>query len=127
MNERIKYIRESYGLTQEAFGERIGAARNTIANYENGNRTPSNAVILSICREFSVSKDWLLTGVGEMHQIVMDEAAIYVSQLLKGEEDNPVFELIRGIMKTFNSLDPKSQEVLKYFAKKLMENLKSGE
>ena len=66
MNKRIKMIRESKDLTQDEFGKKIGSARNTIANYEMGNRTPSNAVINSICREFNVNEKWLRTGEGEM-------------------------------------------------------------
>lgn len=66
MNKRIKQIREQNEMTQEEFGKKIGAARNTIANYENGNRTPSNAVITSICREFSINENWLRTGDGDM-------------------------------------------------------------
>lgn len=68
MNTRIKEIRENAGLTQEEFGKRIGSARNTIANYETGNRTPSNAVITSICREFNINEEWLRTGEGEMRK-----------------------------------------------------------
>ncbi len=64
MNERIKRIRKYFKLTQDEFGKRIGSARNTIANYENSNRTPSNSVILSICREFGVNEIWLRTGEG---------------------------------------------------------------
>ncbi len=64
MNKRIKKIRERFNLTQDEFGKRIGSARNTIANYENGNRNPSNSVILSICREFGVNEVWLRTGEG---------------------------------------------------------------
>lgn len=71
MKDRIIEIRNRAGennkkMTQEEFGKRIGAARNTIANYETGNRTPSNAVITSICREFNVNENWLRTGEGEM-------------------------------------------------------------
>lgn len=66
MNKRIKMIRDINNLTQDEFGKKIGSARNTIANYEMGNRTPSNAVINSICREFNVNEIWLKTGEGEM-------------------------------------------------------------
>lgn len=66
MNERLKRLRDHLELTQEEFGKRIGSARNTIANYEMGNRAPSNAVVLSICREFNVNETWLRTGDGEM-------------------------------------------------------------
>lgn len=64
LGARIKRLRESKGWTQEAFGKHIGSARNTIANYEMGNRTPSNAVILSICRETGANEMWLRTGEG---------------------------------------------------------------
>lgn len=73
MNSRIKKIRENEDLTQDAFGKKIGSARNTIANYEMGNRTPSNAVITSICREFNVNETWLRTGEGEMYLPVCRE------------------------------------------------------
>ena len=55
MNTRIKKVRNTVGLTQTEFGKKIGSARNTIANYENGNRNPSNSVIISIFREFNVN------------------------------------------------------------------------
>lgn len=66
MKDRIKKIRKKSGLTQVDFGERIGVKGNTITNYENGLRTPTDAVILSICREFDVNEEWLRNGTGEM-------------------------------------------------------------
>lgn len=74
LNTRIKEIRENEGLTQEEFGRRIGSARNTIANYETGNRKPSNAVINSICREFNVNEEWLRTGKGEMFKEIQPDS-----------------------------------------------------
>ena len=64
MNERILSLRKSLHLTQDKFAERLGLARNTVANYECGRRTPTNAVITSICREFGVNEVWLRTGEG---------------------------------------------------------------
>ena len=69
----IKSIRESTGLTQEEFGKRIGAARNTIANYETGNRNPSNTAINSICREFNITEKWLRTGEEPKYAIINDD------------------------------------------------------
>ena len=90
MNRRIKLIREAKDLTQDEFGKKIGSARNTIANYESGNRTPSNAVVNSICREFSVNEEWLRTGEGEMF-LPMDretELAKLTVDLLTEESDS---------------------------------------
>lgn len=66
MENRIKKIRNFYNLSQEEFGEKIGVARNTIANYEIGNRTPKVITIKSISREFNVNYLWLTTGEGDM-------------------------------------------------------------
>ena len=90
MHSRIKLIRDDAELTQDAFGKRIGSARNTIANYESGNRTPSNAVITSICKEFGINEAWLRTGEGEMY-LPLDkekEIAKLTVGLLKEESDS---------------------------------------
>jgi SOS-response transcriptional repressor LexA len=63
---RIKILRKTLGLTQEKFAERIGVLGNTIGRYEIGIREPSDAIIISICREFRVNESWLLHGSGEM-------------------------------------------------------------
>lgn len=65
MKDRIKQVRKSQKLTQTAFGEKIGVKGNTVTNYETGLRTPTDAVIKSICREFDVSEEWLRTGKGK--------------------------------------------------------------
>lgn len=65
MQDRIKEIRKHYKLTQTEFGERIGVKGNTITGYETGIRSPSDAVIVSICREFNVNEIWLKSGIGE--------------------------------------------------------------
>ena len=65
MQERIKEIRKHHKLTQTEFGERIGVKGNTITGYETGIRCPSDAVIVSICREFSVNEIWLRHGIGD--------------------------------------------------------------
>lgn len=66
MNERIKAIRKYYKLTQAEFGEKIGVKGNTVTGYETGIRSPSDAVIVSICREFGCHEAWLRNGTGEM-------------------------------------------------------------
>lgn len=66
MKERIKEVRLSAGLTQTAFGERVGVKQNTIAQIESGNRVPSEQLTLSICREYGINRHWLETGEGDM-------------------------------------------------------------
>lgn len=66
INNRIKEIRQSKGLTQSQFSEIIGLSRNYIALIEIGERVPSDRTISDICREFNVNETWLRTGKGEM-------------------------------------------------------------
>lgn len=67
MERRIKEIRKSCGDTsQEVFGKRIGLTGATISRLESGDRQPTEAIILSICREFHINEDWLRTGEGDM-------------------------------------------------------------
>lgn len=68
MNDRIIQVRKNNGLTQEAFGARIGLSRNFIWMIERGDRLPSDRTISDICREFNINETWLRTGEGEMFQ-----------------------------------------------------------
>lgn len=117
-NERIKAIREYLQLTQEEFGNRIGSARNTIANYENGNRNPSNSVVLSICREFNVDENWLRTGNGEMLSEVPAEDEFFkaAAQISKSGDKFAMQAIIE-----YWKLDDVSKEVLRNYIYKIAE------
>ena len=66
MKERLKKLRKNLDLTQQAFADKIGMKQNTIAQYEMGRTTPSDAIVFSIWREFGVNERWLRNGEGEM-------------------------------------------------------------
>lgn len=89
MNERIKELRNTLNLTQDAFAKRLGVKRNTIGNYETGNRVPSDQSVFSICREFNVNEEWLRNGSGEMFNTLSqdEELAYIVGQALPQADD----------------------------------------
>lgn len=64
--ERIKDVRNSLGLTLEKFGEKLGVTKTAISRLEKGERSLTEQMTKSICREFSVDYMWLTTGEGEM-------------------------------------------------------------
>lgn len=68
MQERIKTLRKTLGLTQKQFAEKIGVKQNTVAQYEIGRNIPTDMAINLICREFGVNEIWLRTGAGEPFQ-----------------------------------------------------------
>lgn len=73
MQDRIKAVRKSAGLTQIEFGQRIGATRAMITSYERGVVTPSDTILKLIAKEFHVSYDWLKTGEHRTEGLQMNE------------------------------------------------------
>lgn len=71
MVERIIKIRETAGLSQEEFADRLELSRNFINQVENGKKNCSKRTISSICEKIKIdgmpiNKQWLLTGEGKM-------------------------------------------------------------
>lgn len=66
MNERVKLLRKTLGLSGEKFGEILGIKRAAVSKIENGITGLSEQNIKSICREFNVNEDWLRHGEGDM-------------------------------------------------------------
>ena len=89
MQDRIKEVRKHYKLTQTEFGERIGVKGNTVTGYETGIRTPSDAVIVSICREFNCNEIWLRTGEGDPFQEESRQEQImrFAAQTVNGSDE----------------------------------------
>lgn len=68
MKERIKELRNSLGLTQQKFADRLGLKRQTVAAYEIGKIEPSDSTILLICKEFGINEEWLRNGTPPMEK-----------------------------------------------------------
>lgn len=66
MKDRIFSLRKQLKLSQTAFGVRIGLKKSAISKIESGAYAVTEQTLLSICREFHVSPEWLRTGEGEM-------------------------------------------------------------
>lgn len=111
MKNRIRQIRKELGLNQTDFGERIGVKQGSIAGYESGARTPIDAVVTSICREFNVNENWLRNGTGEMFVEAKENSIVAKATMLLGEKD-PLFE---AFIDTYSRLTPKNREILQQF------------
>ena len=89
IGERLKWLRKDQKLTQQEFADRIGTPRANIGSYETRARTPSEAMISLICREFHVSEAWLRSGVGEMKadMTLQQELALMFADVLASAPD----------------------------------------
>lgn len=112
--ERIKEIRKHNNLTLEEFGKRIGVTKAAVSNIENGNRNATEQLIVSVCREFNISEEWLRTGEGNMEISLTrnQEIAQFTADLFKGEKDSFKERLILALSK----LDESEWEVLEKIA-----------
>lgn len=123
MKDRIKLIRKERKLTQVEFGEKIGVKGNTITNYETGLRKPTDAIILSICREFNVNEEWLRNGTPPMYKEIQRKLETYLGQISKGNDD-----FIKDLIEVYMELDTTSKEALKTLAKKMTDKqIKRGQ
>lgn len=59
---RISQLRKNRNMTQRDLARALNVSPSAIGMYEQGRRQPSADLIVAICREFSVSTQWLLTG-----------------------------------------------------------------
>ena len=128
MKDRIKKLRKELDLTQQAFADKIGMKQNTIAQYEMGRTTPSDAIIFSICREFDVNEEWLRTGEGEMFEQMTDQQKIlkYTALLLK-DKDSVIANAIQTLIVTYEQLDDTSKATLEKIALQYIDNLKKSQ
>lgn len=116
MNERIKELRKTLGLSQEAFADKIGIKGSAVSHLESGRRNITNQNINAICREFGVNEEWLRTGSGDMFEKMSraEKAAQIVGAAL-GSGD----EFILNTFIALGQLSPAEWELIKKFVDKI--------
>lgn len=70
---RLKAWRQSLGLTQAQFAERLGLHLSVLKKYEAGANTPGGDALTAVA-ETGCNINWLLTGKGEMRDVDREKA-----------------------------------------------------
>lgn len=119
MNERVKELRISLGLSAEKFGSRLGVTRSAISRIENGIVNLTDQMQKSICREFNVSEEWLRNGTGEMfiQQTRDEQIAAFIGGLQSDESDS----FKKRFISMLSALDESEWEVLEKMVLMLQE------
>jgi transcriptional regulator with XRE-family HTH domain len=116
MNERIKELRKTLGLSQEAFAERLGLKGSAVSHLESGRRNVTTQNINAICREFGVNEEWLRTGSGDMfEEMSRAEKAAQIVGAALGSGD----EFILNTFIALGQLSPAEWELIKKFVDKI--------
>lgn len=100
LSERIRQLRESLGLSQTAFGSRLGVSRDVVNNLERGRVEIKEHVVKLICSEYHVSEDWLRTGSGPIYN---EHEAFSLDQFAR---EHGATQLELEIIKVYFELDP---------------------
>ena len=118
MGERIKELRKSLKMTQQEFADRLNIQRGSIASYETGRISPSNAAISLICKELNVSEDWLRNGEGDMFIPITrdEEIASFIGGVQADVDDTFKKRLIAVLAK----LDEKEWDLLEKMAEDIV-------
>lgn len=130
INQRFRQLRENLNKTQTEWADIMGLSRSGVTAIESGQRNVTDKHIKLLCVEpiqgKYVNEEWLRTGQGEMFKELPeeDEVAAYVSDLLEDTDGNPLYDIIKEIMHTYNELSPKSQEIIRDFSAQLVKNIK---
>lgn len=130
--DRIKAIRNSLGLAQNAFAERINSSPGFISEIENGLKMPGTDMLASLKQILRVNINWFITGIGDMFETsyapevegVAEHAGTYepdINDLLKATAD-----ILRSDNETIKSALKSNIIAFHYTVKcdKELENLK---
>lgn len=68
-SERLKQLRKEKKVTQSEIAEKIGVAKSTYSQYENGHREPNFETLLKLSLFFNVDVDFLLSGKNSIQSL----------------------------------------------------------
>ena len=95
----------------EKFGERLGVTKVAISNIESGNRSVTDQMFTSICREFHVRPEWLRDG----------EEPIFAER----DQNDLINEYIDDILSDDERADPIAVKLIETLAKMDRTSLKA--
>lgn len=94
------------GVSQSAFGEKLGVSRSVINNLERGVTVPSDIFLNHLCEIYRVNRQWLETGEGEMFSNASDGE---MEKILRATQDSPA---MRSLMLTWFQLNDVNKRAL---------------
>ena len=116
MKDRVKIVRQSLDLSQEAFGRALGVTKTAICGIEAGRRGLTEQMAKSICREFNVNYDWLKDGKGEMFDAVPETLVDELAQEFQLDD------LDKRIILGYLRLSESDRSAIKRYVQNILEN-----
>ena len=89
-SERVKDLRTQSGMTQQEVAEKLNVTKQTISQYERGQRRPDIEGLEAISDLFNVSSDYVLGKTNLTLQFIDDVEL----KLLRGKETSELLDMI---------------------------------
>lgn len=115
--DRVKELRKSLNLSQEAFGNKLGVRKSTISRIESGVHNLSERMAISICNTFNVDINWLMKGHGNMFTAIPES----IVDVLCDEFNLDTKD--RAIIEAYLRASENERENIKDFLLSIAENL----
>lgn len=115
--ERVKSVRKKRELTLEKFGERLGVTKTAISRIESGDRSLTEQMFKSICREFGVNEVWLRTGEGgddNMFTKISEDDRFSLNLGKLSQSDN---EFAKNMLNAIAETEPEKLKIIEDFMK----------
>lgn len=110
INDRVKELRKSKGLTLEKFAEPLGVKKNAISRIETQKSNVTDQMLLAICREYNVNENWLRTGEGNMFiELPPEDEYFKAATQLSDDPD------VRSILISYWKQDENGKKAIKKF------------
>ena len=77
IHSRIKYLRESAGLTQNELAEKLGLTDVAISRWELGITSPRSKTLINMANLFGVTVDWIKRGVSNKGKFQVIDIPFY--------------------------------------------------
>lgn len=84
--DKIAYLREKRGLTQEDLSTKLGISRASLSHYETNRRQPDYETLRNIANFFDISTDYLLGRTNDPHMEMDQDVREFVDSLELADE-----------------------------------------
>lgn len=115
---RVKILRQTLGMSQTDFGTKIGVTRGVINNLDRGLTDLQDPLLSLICSVFSVRREWLETGEGEMFEPKDAEAPFYDAMGIITNDDPDSFR--KRFVIALAELDDAGLDAMEQFIRNLI-------
>lgn len=115
-NSRIKELRKSMKLSQQAFADELGVSRSYLGNIEMEICEPSYNFLRSLVDTYNVNINWILKGMGDMYnteELVVkgsDNKLYGIFEQLTAEQQQMVFSITQEMVKV-NSIQQEMKQL----------------